>query len=394
MSSIKPFDEKVFVTRPLLPSLQEIAQELNEIWEARWLTNMGDKHQLLEERIAKYLKVPSLSLFNNGTIALIVACQSLRLSGEVITTPFTFAASPHVLSWNNIRPTFCDIDPKSMNIDPERIESLITPKTTGILAVHVFGTPCDVAKIQEIADRYGLKVVYDAAHAFGVEIDDKGIGCFGDITMFSFHATKLFHTAEGGALSYGGSVLKNRIDLLKNFGIKNEDEVVMPGINGKMNEIQAALGLVVLKYVDEERNNRNAIKDIYISNLKDIEGVTLLEREISVKDSCQYFPIRIDERKFGRSRDYVHDKFKEYNVFTRKYFYPLCSDYSCYRQLPSAHPSNLPVARQVVKEVLVLPYYGRLPAEHAVRICEILKSFRSPCSFGDNAEVDHLSLKN
>lgn len=376
MSSIKPFDNKIFVTRPLLPELNEITGKLQEIWDSEWLTNMGKQHQLLEQKLVEYLKVPSLSLFNNGTIALIVACQSLRLSGEVITTPFTFAASPHVLSWNNISPIFCDIDPKTMNIDADKIESLITPKTTGILAVHVFGTPCDVLKIQEVADRYGLRVIYDAAHAFGVEINQKGIGCFGDISMFSFHATKLFHTAEGGALSFGDKALKNRIDLLKNFGIKNEDEVVMPGINGKMNEIQAALGLVVLKCVDEERKKRKVIRDTYVSCLKDVEGISYLEEVSSVKDSYQYFPIKIDEKKFGKSRDYVHAKFKEYNVFTRKYFFPLCSDYSCYKQIASAHPSNLPVAQKTVKEVLVLPFYGKLLVDDAVRICEILKSLK------------------
>ena len=377
MIRITPFENQILVSRPLLPDLNELSETLQEIWDAKWLTNMGKQHQLLETRLAEYLKVPTLSLFNNGTIALIVACQSLRLSGEVITTPFTFAASPHVLAWNNISPIFCDIDPKTMNLDAEKIESLITPKTTGILAVHVFGTPCDVLKIQEVADCYGLKVIYDAAHAFGVEIGHKGVGCFGDISMFSFHATKLFHTAEGGALSFGEKTLKYRIDLLKNFGIKNEDEVVMPGINGKMNEIQAALGLVVLNYVDEERRKREIIRDTYVTCLKDIEGVSFLEKTSSVRDSYQYFPIRIEEKLFGRSRDYVYAKFMEYNVFTRKYFHPLCSDYPCYRQLASAHPSHLPVAQKTVKEILVLPFYGKLLVDHAVKICEILKSLKS-----------------
>ncbi|MCK4827649.1 DegT/DnrJ/EryC1/StrS family aminotransferase, partial [bacterium] len=246
---IKPFEEPIYVTRPLLPDIKELTGKLEEIWDAKWLTNSGPQHVLLEEMLSKTLRVPNTSLFNNGTIALMTACQSLRLSGEVITTPFTFPATPHVLSWNNIKPVFCDIDPGTMNIDAQKIESMITPETTAIMPVHVFGTPCDVVKIQEIADRYSLKVIYDAAHAFGVEFEGQGIGNFGDISMFSFHATKLFHTAEGGALTFKDTNMKARIDLLKNFGIKNEEEVVMPGINGKMNEIQAALGLVNLELV-------------------------------------------------------------------------------------------------------------------------------------------------
>ena len=231
---------------------------------------------MLERELTDALKVPYLSLFNNGTIALIVACQSLRLSGEVITTPFTFAATPHVLSWNNIRPIFCDIDPDTMNIDADKIESMITPQTTAILAVHVFGTPCNVTKIQEVADRYGLKVVYDAAHAFGVEIGGRGIGTFGDISMFSFHATKLYHTVEGGALTHNDTHLKQRIDLLKNFGIKNEEEVVMPGINGKLNEISAAVGRIMLGYVEAERQKRIALHKVYDEELADVDGLTLM----------------------------------------------------------------------------------------------------------------------
>jgi dTDP-4-amino-4,6-dideoxygalactose transaminase len=376
MSKPKPFGYEIYVTRPLLPKLDDIICKMREIWEAEWLTNMGWQHQKLEKKLTKHLKVPHLSLFNNGTIALIIACQSLRLSGEVITTPFTFAATPHVLSWNNIKPIFCDIELEHMDIDASKIETMITPRTTGILAVHVFGIPCDVIKIQQIADRYGLRVIYDAAHAFGTEIEGKGIGCFGDISMYSFHATKLFHTAEGGALSFKDSSLKNRIDLLKNFGIKNENEVVMPGINGKMNEIQAALGLVILEYVNEERKKRKKLADIYRYYLKDIEGISFIPEIPNVKSSYQYFPIRIDKNLFGRSRDYVHDKFKEYNVFPRKYFSPLCSEYPCYRQIPSANPSNLPIATKVVNEILALPFYGNLSIDDATKICEILNSFK------------------
>lgn len=372
-NKLRSFDEPIFVTRPLMPELNELMEKLKEVWDSKWLTNNGKQHHLLEDTLKDYLRVPSLSLFNNGTIALIVACQSLRISGEVITTPFTFAATPHILTWNNIRPIFCDIDPLTMNIDPDKIESMITPQTTAILAVHVFGTPCDVYKIEEIANQYGLKVIYDAAHAFGVEINGEGIGNFGDITMFSFHTTKLFHTAEGGALAFGDKHLKSRIDLLKNFGIKNENEVVMPGINGKMNEIQAALGLVVLDIVEEERKKREQISNLYKERLKEIEGISFISDIDGVKSSLQYFPIRINEKKFGKSRDFVYRELKEYNIFTRKYFYPLCSDYSCYRQLPSSSPHNLPNSHQVVREILALPFYGSLHLDQVETICEILK---------------------
>lgn len=373
---IKPFEQPIYVTRPILPDVDEFIHKLRDIWDAKWLTNNGPQHALLEEKIRSYLKVQYISLFNNGTIALITAIRSLRLYGEVITTPFTFPATPHVLTWNNIRPIFCDIDPVTMNIDPKKIESMITPQTTGILAVHVFGTPCDVEAIQQVADRYGLKVVYDAAHAFGVEIDGRGIGTFGDISMFSFHATKLFHTAEGGAWAFNDRNLKQRIDLLRNFGIKNEEEVIMPGINGKMNEIQAALGLVLLGQVEEERLKRQRLIEAYRALLKDVEGIHVNNALPGIKNSCQYFVIRIEEKRFGISRDEVYERFKQYNVFTRKYFYPLCSDYTCYRQLPSSAPGNLPVAHAVVQEVLSMPLYGGLSLDDVERLCAILKSFR------------------
>lgn len=374
MSKALPFENPIYVTRPLLPAASRVAEKIEEIWKSQWLTNNGPQHQLLEQELTKTLRVPYLSLFNNGTIALIVACQSLGLTGEVITTPFTFPATPHVLTWNNIKPVFCDIDPVTMNIDANKIESLITPQTTGILAVHVFGTPCDIDKIQDVADRHGLRVVYDAAHAFGVEIDGRGIGTFGDISMFSFHATKLFHTAEGGALTFNNQELKSRIDLLKNFGIKNEEEVMMPGINGKMNEIQAALGLVVLDYIDDERQKRKMLDNKYRECLKGVEGISCLDNDtLGVKNSYQYFVIRVDEKLFGRSRDYVYEGLKKYNVFSRKYFYPLCSDYDCYKQLSSAKNDNLQVANNVAREVLSLPFYGGLSGEYIERICQILR---------------------
>ncbi len=372
---MKPFEKPLYVTRPMLADLEEVNQELREIWESQWLTNGGSKHQKLEEELRKTLKVPGVSLFNNGTIALIVAIQSLRLSGDVITTPFTFPATPHVLPWNNITPVFCDIDEETLTIDPAKLERMITPKTTGILGVHVYGMPCHVREIQEVADRYGLKVIYDAAHAFGTEIDGVGIGNFGDITMFSFHSTKLFHTLEGGALAFRETQLKGRIDLLKNFGIKNEEEVVMPGINGKMNEVQAAIGLINLRHLDEERERRCQIVETYTRKLTGVPGIKVFQIPDNVRKSYQYYMIRIGP-EFGRNRDEVHAELKKYNIITRKYFYPLCSDYNCYRQLPSSAPENLPVAHKIVKEVLCLPLYGNLTPEDAEQTCEILADLK------------------
>ncbi|MEH1965510.1 DegT/DnrJ/EryC1/StrS family aminotransferase [Nostoc sp.] len=373
---ISPFQEPIYVTRPLLPDLNKFNQKLQEIWQSQWLTNNGKQHLELENKLQQFLKIPYLSLFNNGTIALVVGCQSLRLSGEVITTPFTFPATPHVLTWNNIKPIFCDIDPETMNIDANKIESMITPQTTAILGVHVYGTPCDVIKIQEIADKYGLKVVYDAAHAFGVEINGVGIGNFGDLSMMSFHATKLFHTAEGGALLFKDYNLKARVELLKNFGIKNAEEVVMPGINGKMNEIQAALGLVLLEYVEEERYQRKLLVETYRKCLQNVPGISLLREIPDITSSYQYFVIRIDRELFGCDRDHVYNQFKQYNVFTRKYFYPLCSDYSYYKYLPSSSSVNLPVANQIAKQVLSLPLYGSLSVDDVEKICKIMIEIR------------------
>ena len=373
--NIEPFAEPIFVTRPIVPDLDKYRKRLESVWEKKWFTNNGEQHQILESKLQQYLGVSNISLFNNGTIALITACRSLRLSGEVITTPFTFAATPHVLTWNNIRPIFCDIEEKSLNIDADKLESLITSDTTGIMPVHVFGMPCNTGKIQKIADEYGLKIIYDAAHAFGTKVDNTGIGNFGDITMFSFHATKQFHTAEGGALTFHEPSLKKRVDLLKNFGIKSEDEVIMPGINGKMNELQAALGLEVLEYLDDEREKRKRLFEHYREYLKNIYGVICLETGRNVYSNYQYFVIRIEKEKFGKSRDEVHEEFKKYNIFTRKYFYPLCSDYACYKQLPSSSQNNLQVANKIIHEVLCLPLYGDLQLDDIKKICEILSSF-------------------
>ncbi len=376
MKNLEPFEKVIFVTRPVFPTIEEVTEKLRDIWNSKWLTNNGPQHTMLERELKNFLKVPHLSLFNNGTIALMVACQSLRLSGEVITTPFTFAATPHVLSWNNITPIFCDVDAETMNIDADKIESMITPRTTAILAVHVFGTPCAVEKIQEVADRYGLRVVYDAAHAFGVEIGGQGIGNFGDISMLSFHATKLYHTVEGGALVMKNEHVKQRIDLLKNFGIKNEEEVVMPGINGKLDEVRAAIGRIMLNYVEGERQKRIRLHEIYNEELSEVEGLKLLPKcAADVKLNYQYYVVRVDEKIFGRSRDFVHEAFKNFNVYTRKYFHPLCSEYTCYRQLNSSSSDNLPAANLIGRQVLSLPMYGELAEDDVRKICAILKSF-------------------
>ncbi len=367
-----PFEQPVYVTRPFLPPLPDYMARLESVWASGWLTNNGGQHEALEQALSAYLGAPQLSLFNNGTIALIVACQALRLSGEVITTPFTFPATPHVLSWNNITPVFADIDPVTLNIAPRNIEAKITSRTTAILAVHVYGVPCEVEAIQDIADFYGLKVVYDAAHAFGAAIDGRPISTFGDATMFSFHATKLFHTAEGGALAVQDPALKHRIDLLKNFGIKNEFEVVMPGINGKMSELQAALGLAVLDRLEQEQAARRRVAALYKARLGNARGLSIVEIPENVKNSHQYFIVRISADNPAKNRDHVYSGLKKFNIFTRKYFYPLCSEYSCYRQLPSASPSALPVAHRAAAEVLALPFYGALGDEDVHRICDAI----------------------
>lgn len=367
-----PFPEPVYVTRPLLPPLEEFTAHLSDIWRAAWLTNNGAKHTALEQALGAYLHAQHLSLFNNGTIALIVACRALRLAGEVITTPFTFPATPHVLSWNNITPVFADIDPTSMTIDPAKIVPLITARTTAILGVHVYGIPCDVQAIDAIAESYGLRVIYDAAHAFGTEIDQRPITAFGDVTMLSFHATKLFHTAEGGALVVRDAALKHRIDLLKNFGIKNEEEVVMPGINGKMTELQAAMGLAVLRYIDSERDARARIAKIYQERLGQIAAVSCVAPPQTVRNSYQYFIIRIKEGAARKGRDQLCTELKRFNIFTRKYFYPLASSYSCYSELPSAVPEHLPNAHRAASEVLALPIYGALGEEGADRVCDTI----------------------
>jgi len=371
---IQPFPEPIYVTRPLLPPLAAVTARLEQIWSTQWLTNAGPQHDGLEAALRRYLQVEQLSLFNNGTIALLCAIRALDLAGEVITTPFTFPATPHALAWSGITPVFADIDPNRLTLDPARVEERITSKTTGILAVHVYGVPCDVDALAALAARHKLRVLYDGAHAFGVRMGAARIGAYGDATMFSFHATKLFHTAEGGAIACRDPELRHRIDRLKNFGIAGPETVECVGINGKMSELQAAVGLAVLDEIGVETARRRAILAIYEQRLGRVPGITLMPELRGVESSYQYCAVRIDAREFGASRDDVHQTLKTFNVFARKYFYPLCSDYPSYRDHPSADPACLPVARMAASQVLCLPLYGTLDHDAVHAICDIVQS--------------------
>ncbi len=373
---MKPFPDPIYVTRPLLPSVAAVTKRLEQIWSTQWLTNAGPQHEELEAAVRRYLQVEQLSLFNNGTIALLCAIRALDLTGEVITTPFTFPATPHALAWSGITPVFADIDPDRLTLDPVRVEERITSKTTGILAVHVYGVPCDVDALAAVAARHKLRLLYVGAHAFGIRIGGAGIGAYGDATMFSFHATKLFHTGEGGALACADPELRHRVDRLKNFGIAGQESVECVGINGKMSELQAAVGLAVLDHIGAETAKRREILSIYGERLGALRGITLTPELTGVQSSCQYCAIRIDAREFGASRDDVHQKLKTFNVFARKYFYPLCSDYPSYRDLPSANPACLPVARMAASQVLCLPLYGSLEHDAVHAICDIVESLQ------------------
>lgn len=381
---VEPFEQPIFVTRPLLPDLQIVTAKLQEIWAAQWLSNGGMQHQKLECALRDRLRVPNLTLFNNGTTALMAAVQTLGLAGEVITTPFTFVATTHALALNGLTPVFCDIDPSTMNIDPDQIESLITPKTSAIMPVHVYGMPCDVEQINEIARKHGLKVIYDAAHAFDSEVGGAGIGAYGDITMYSFHATKTFHTVEGGALAFGDAALKPRLERLKNFGIRDEERVDAVGFNGKLNELQAAVGLAVLDCLDGELTKRRALVDVYRAAFDGVPGLTLPPLSEHSRTTPSYFVIRIEKELFGSTRDDVYRHLQGYNVFARKYFYPLCSDFAPYRHLPSAAPQRLPVASRIARQVLALPLYGALSAREVERICELVLA--TPLRFSRGTE--------
>lgn len=365
--------KKIFVTQPSLPPLEEFIKYLEKIWNSKILTNNGPYHEQFEKELTDYLGVKYLSLFANGTLALVTALQALRIAGEVITTPFSFVATTHALWWNNIKPVFVDIEPDYFTLNPEKIEAAITPQTTAILPVHVYGNPCKVDKIQKIADTYGLKVIYDAAHAFGVRIKGNSILNYGDLSILSFHATKAFNTIEGGAIICHDEKTKKRIDFLKNFGFADEVTVVEPGINAKMNELQAAYGLVQLKYVDKNINMRKAIAELYRNSISGIEGIRVFHDIDEIKHSYTYFPILVDEQIYYETRDELYGRLKRSGIYGRRYFYPLISQFPTYRGLPSAKPENLPVATKVAEQVICLPIYPGLEIESINDLVMLLK---------------------
>lgn len=365
-------DEKIFVTQPYLPPLEEFMPYLEQLWESKWLTNAGPFHRQLEEALADYLGVKHLALFTNGTIGLVTALQTLRITGEVITTPFSFVATAHSLLWNNIKPVFVDIDPVTCNLDPDRIEAAITPQTSAIMPVHCYGNPADVEKIQRIADTYGLKVIYDAAHAFGVKYKGESVLNHGDLSVMSFHATKVFNTFEGGAIVCHDARTKQRIDYLKNFGFADEVTVTAPGINGKMNEIQAAMGLLQLKHIDAVLDKRAAIDARYREAMRDIPGLRPLPVPADVQRNYAYFPVLVD-KAYPITRDMLYHKLISRGIHTRRYFFPLISEMPMYRGLPSAAASNLPVANHIAQQVVCLPIYPDLPMEVVDEIIAHLK---------------------
>ncbi len=375
----------ITVTSPLLPNLDDFTAELKKIWESKWITNNGDFHKQLEKELAAYLKVPYVSLFTNGTLPLMTALQALRITGEVITTPYSFVATTHSIWWNGCKPVFVDIDPATGDMDPNKIEAAITPRTTAIMPVHVYGKPCDTKAIQEIADKYGLKVIYDAAHAFGVEVpaneycleayNDKGLAGIlnaGDMSTLSFHATKVYNTIEGGALIMHDEKTKKRIDYLKNFGIADEVTVVGPGINSKMDEMRSAYGLLNLKQVDAAIEARHQVAIKYREALRPVEGISFFDDMPGVKHNYSYFPIFIDAEKYGMTRDELYFKMKSANVLGRRYFYPLISEFSTYRALESAAPKNLPNAHKMADSVICLPMHHALSDEDIQRVLDCL----------------------
>ena len=360
----------ITVTSPLLPDLDEFHELLKEIWDSKWITNNGSFHKKLEAALCEYLKVPYVSLFTNGTLPLLTALQALRITGEVITTPYSFVATTHALWWNGIKPVFVDIDPQTGNLDPNKIEAAITPKTTAILPVHVYGKPCDVDAIQAIADKYGLKVIYDAAHAFGVEVNGESILNAGDMSTLSFHATKVFNTIEGGAMIMHDAKTKQRIDYLKNFGFAGETEVVGPGINSKVDEVRSAYGLLNLKQVDAAIAARKKVAMAYRDALRSVEGITFWDDMPGVKHNYSYFPIFVDAEKYGMTRDELYFKMKDQGVWGRRYFYPLISEFSTYRGLESATSENLPQATKMAESVICLPMHHLLRNEDVNRVLD------------------------
>lgn len=365
-------EKPIHVTQPFLPPLEEFLPYLKQIWETKLLTNGGPFHQELEQKLSEYLGVDHLALFANGTLALVTALQALRITGEVITTPFSFVATAHSLLWNGIKPVFVDIHPDTFNLDPDKIEAAITPQTTAIMPVHVYGKPCDVEKIQKIADTYGLKVIYDAAHAFGVRFKGASLLKYGDLSTLSFHATKIFTTFEGGAIICPDAKTKRRIDDLKNFGYAGEVTVVAPGINAKMNELQAALGLLQLKHVDASIRRRREIDAHYREQLSSITGIFCPALPADTTYNHAYFPILVG-KEYPHSRDELNDKLRRHGIVPRRYFYPLISEFPMYRGLPSASRANLPIARTIAEQVLCLPIYPALEHASLSRILTVMK---------------------
>lgn len=364
--------EKITVTSPLLPNLEELNLMLKEIWSSKWITNGGQFHQQLEKELAKYLKVPFISLFTNGTLPLLTALQALRITGDVITTPYSFVATTHSIWWNGCRPVFVDIEEETCGIDPNKIEAAITPKTTAIMPVSCYGKPCKMNEIQAIADKYGLKVIHDAAHAFGVEVNGESWVGKGDLISLSFHATKVYNTLEGGAMVMHDEATKKRIDFLKNFGFAGETEVVAPGINSKMDEVRAAYGLVNLKQVDEAIEKRHQVAIKYRKALRNVHGIRFFDDTPGVRHNYSYFPIFINAEEYGMTRDELYFKMREANVLGRRYFYPLISTFSTYRSLPSAGAENLPVATKIANEVICLPMHHQLSDEDINRVLEFV----------------------
>ena len=382
--------KNITVTSPLLPNLDEFHEMLKEIWDSKWITNNGSFHKQLEKALCEYLKVPYISLFTNGTLPLLTALQALRITGEVITTPYSFVATTHSIWWNGCKPVFVDIDPETGNIDPDKIEAAITPKTTAIMPVHVYGKPCDTKRIQEIANKYGLKVIYDAAHAFGVEVPAEEYGLkpetaessmingqcsilsAGDMSTLSFHATKVYNTLEGGALVMHDEQTKKRIDYLKNFGFAGETEVVAPGINSKVDEVRSAYGLLNLRQVDSAIEARHQVAIKYREVLRNVSGIRFFDDMPGVRHNYSYFPIFINAGEYGMTRDELYFKMKEQGVLGRRYFYPLISTFSTYRGLTSAAPENLPVATKMANEVICLPMHHALSDEDVNRILELV----------------------
>jgi len=361
----------IYVTRPFLPELTELTPYLEQIWARRYLTNSGPYHQEFEEALARHLGVEHVSVFANGTLALLTALQALRIVGEVITTPFSFVATSHVLTWNRAHPIFVDIDPETFNLDPEKIAEAITPETTAILPVHVYGTPCNVERIAEIAAEHNLRIIYDAAHAFDVKYRNQSILAFGDLSVLSFHATKVFNTFEGGAIISRSAEMKLRIDRLKNFGFVDEVTVIEPGINAKMNEFQAALGLVQLNHIADAIERRRLVHERYWTALSHCKGISLRKPSQAVKSNYAYFPILV-ESDYCLSRDELYNHLRENGIFARRYFYPLISDFPMYRHLPSSGLSNLEVAHRVASKVLCLPIYSTLIDQDIDRICSLI----------------------